>query len=168
MIKNYFKVAWRNLNRHRFISFINLFGLTIGLTCCFLIGIYILNELSFDRYNKNAKNIYRIERTFLNPENGALSLELGAIAPPYGPLLKNDFKEIKKITRILPAGTSAFKYGDNIFNQDNVYFADENLFKVFDFKVTEGNPSLSLADPYSVMLTQETAKKYFGNSDPMN
>ena len=168
MIKNYFKIAWRNLKRNKFISFINLFGLTVGLCCCLLITVYILNELSFDRYNKNAANIYRIERTFLNAETGALSLELGAVAPPFAPLLENDFKEIKKVTRILPAGTSAIKYGQNIFNQDNVFFADENLFDIFDFKVTKGNPAKSLNDPYSVMLVEETAKKYFGSDDPMN
>lgn len=168
MFKNYFKIAWRNLNRNKFISFVNLFGLTVGICCCLLIGIYILNELSYDRYNKKADNIYRIERTFLNAETGALSLELGAVAPPFGPLLQNDFKDVKKITRVLPAGTSAIKYGENIFNQDNVFFADENLFNVFDFKVTKGNPTVALNDPFSVMLTEETAKKYFGNDDPMN
>ena len=83
MIKNYLKIAWRNLKKNKFISFINLFGLTVGLTCCLLITVYILNELSFDRYNKNADNVYRMERTFLNPETGALSLNLGAIAPPF-------------------------------------------------------------------------------------
>ena len=168
MFKNYFKIAWRNLNRNKFISFINLFGLTVGLSCCLLIAIYILNELSYDRYNKKADNIYRIERTFLNAETGALSLELGAVAPPFAPLLQNDFKDIKKVTSVLPAGTSAIKYGENIFNQDNVFFADENLFKVFDFKIMKGNPAVALRDPFSVMLTEETAKKYFGNSDPMN
>ena len=101
MIRNYFKTAIRNLLRYKFISFINLFGLTVGLTCCLLILTYILNELSYDRYNRNAENIYRVERTFLNPETGMLSLELGSVAPPFAPLLQNDFKEIKKITRFL-------------------------------------------------------------------
>ncbi|HEV2832881.1 MAG TPA: FtsX-like permease family protein, partial [Hanamia sp.] len=75
---------------------------------------------------------------------------------------------IKKLTRVLATGTSAIKYGDNIFNQDNVFFADENLFDIFDFEVTKGNVAKSLNDPYSVMLTEETAEKYFGNDDPMN
>src|SRR5690606_32781692 len=100
-------------------------------------------------------------------ETGALSLELGAVAPPFGPLLQNDFKEIKNVTRLLPAGTSAIKYGDNVFNQDDVYFADENMFKIFDLNVTKGNPAKALSDPYSVMMTEGTAKKLFGNADPM-
>ncbi|HEX8278602.1 MAG TPA: ABC transporter permease, partial [Segetibacter sp.] len=168
MIRNYFKTAIRNLLRYKFISFINLFGLTVGLTCCLLILTYILNELSYDRYNKNANNIYRVERTFLNPETATLSLELGAVAPPFASLLENDFKEIKKITRFLDGGTSALRYDDKRFNEQNVYFADENLFDVFDVKVTRGNPSRALNDPYSIMLTEDVAKKYFGKEDPIN
>src|SRR4051812_42492666 len=134
MIRNYFKSAVRNLLRYKFISSINLFGLTVGITCCLLILTYILNELSYDRYNKNAENIYRIERTFNNPETGMLSLELGAVAPPFAPLLANDFKDIKKITRFLDAGTTALRYEEKRFNERNVYFADENLFDVFDVR----------------------------------
>ena len=168
MLKNHFKVALRNLLRYKFTSFINLFGLTVGLTCCLLIMIYIINELSYDKYNKNAHNIYRVERTFLNPETGALNLELGAVAPPFAPLLKNDFQEIKKITSILPAGNTAVRYEDKIFNETRVYFADENLFDLFDITVTRGNAAKALNEPYSVMLTEETAKKYFGDEDPVN
>jgi putative ABC transport system permease protein len=168
MFKNYFKTAVRNLMKYKFISFINLFGLTVGLACCLLITTYILNELSYDRYNKNAKNIYRIERTFLNAETGALSLQLGAVAPPFGPLLENDFKNIQQVTRLLPISSIPVKYGENIFNENGLFFAEENVFKVFDFKVTEGNPANALAEPFSVMLDQNIAKKYFGNKDPLN
>ncbi|HKG67283.1 MAG TPA: ABC transporter permease [Segetibacter sp.] len=168
MIRNYLKTAIRNLLRYKFISSINLFGLSVGLTCCLLILTYILNELSYDRYNKNANNIYRVERTFLNAETGMLSLELGAVAPPFAPLLQNDFKEIKKITRFFSVGTAALRYNDKRFNEENVYFADENLFDVFDVNVTRGNPSKALNEPYSVMLTEDVAKKYFGKEDPVN
>ncbi|HYO22147.1 MAG TPA: ABC transporter permease, partial [Flavisolibacter sp.] len=168
MFRNYFKIAFRNLMKYKFISGINLFGLTVGLTCCLLILTYIINELSFDKYHPAANNIYRVERTFLNPETGALSLELGAVAPPFGPLLQNDFKEIKKLTRVLPNGNTSFKYEEKIFNEQNVYFADENFCSVFKVDVTKGNPAKALSGPYSVMLTEEIAKKYFGNDDPLN
>ena len=168
MIKNYLKIAWRNLNRNKFISFVNIFGLTVGICCCLLITIYILNELSYDRYNKNAKNIYRVERTFLNAETGALSLKLSSIAPPFKPLLQNDFKDIKKVTSVLPVSNSTFKYGENIFNETNLFFADTSLFNVFDFDVTKGNAATALAEPFSVMLSQKTATKYFGDADPLN
>ncbi len=168
MIKNYFKIAFRNLMKHKFISGINLFGLTIGITCCLLILAYILHELSYDKYHQNAKNIYRLERTFRNPDTGIPTLQLGTVAPPVAPLLLNDFKEIKSITRFLSAGTSALRYEEKRFNEEDVYFADENLFKVFDIDVAKGNPAKALNDPFSVMLTEDVARKYFGNDDPIN
>ncbi|HEY6503040.1 MAG TPA: ABC transporter permease [Chitinophagaceae bacterium] len=167
MIRNYLKIAIRNLLKYRFISFINLFGLTVGLTCCLLITIYIVNELSYDKYNKNADNIYRVTRTFNNSE-GVVSLKLSTISPPFGYYFPTDFPEIKKMTRLLDIGTNPTKYNDKIFNEKNIFFADENLFDVFTVKVLKGNPKTALHDPYSVMLTEEVAKKYFGDEDPMN
>jgi putative ABC transport system permease protein len=168
MIRNYVKVALRNLMKYKFISSINLFGLTVGLTCCLLILAYILNELSYDRYHSKADQIYRIERTFMDPESKMPSLELATVAPPYAPLLVNDFKEIKKLTRFLQNGQTAFRYEDKSINEENVIWADENLFSVFDVEMVKGNPSKALNDPYSVILTEKAAKKYFGNEDPLN
>ncbi|MGK9117373.1 ABC transporter permease [Olivibacter jilunii] len=168
MLKNYIKIAWRNLLRYKFVSFINLVGLSIGITCCLLIALYVLDELSYDRYNSKADQIYRVERTFLNTESKSVSLELGAVAPPVGPLLQNDFKEIQALTSILPIGGMTFQYQDKVFNEDNVYCADENLFKVFDFTVTKGDPKTALQEPYSIMLSEEMAKKYFGMENPLN
>ena len=167
MIKNYFKIAWRNLVKYKFISFINLFGLKVGLTCCLLITTYVLNELSYDRYNKNAENIYRVTRSFNNAA-GVVSLKFGTISPPFGYYFPTDFPEIKKMTRLLNAGTLPFKYKDKLIAESNVYFADENLFNVFTLKTLKGNPQTALKDPFSVMLTEDVAKKYFGNEDPMN
>jgi putative ABC transport system permease protein len=167
MIRNYLKIAVRNLLRYRFISFINLFGLTVGLTCCMLITTYILNELSYDKYNRNADNIYRVTRSFNNSE-GVVSLTLSTVAPPFGYYLPTDFPEIKKMTRLLDNGATPTKYQEKIFNEKGVFFADENLFDVFTVKVLKGSPKTALYDPFSVMLTEETAKKYFGDEDPMN
>ena len=167
MIKNYFKIAFRNLLKNRFISFINLFGLTVGLTCCLLITVYILNELSYDRYNKNADNIYRVTRSF-NNSDGVVSLNLSTISPPFGYYFPTDFPEIRKMTRLLDNGITPTKYNDKIFNEKNIFFADENLFNVFTVKVLKGDPKTALFNPFSVMLTEEIAKKYFGDDDPMN
>src|SRR6185312_2603815 len=167
MIKNYIKIAFRNLRKYKFISFINIFGLTIGLTCCLLITTYVINELSYDRYNKNAENIYRVTRSFNNSE-GVVSLNLSTVSPPFGYYFPTDFPEIKKMTRLLNIGTIPFKYDDKIIAETNVYAADSNLFKVFTLKVLEGNSATALQDPYSVMLTKDVAEKYFGNEDPMN
>ncbi|MES2647232.1 MAG: ABC transporter permease [Bacteroidota bacterium] len=166
MIKNYLKIAWRNLSKNRFISFINLFGLTVGLTCCLLILTYILHELSYDTYNKKADQIYRVTRDFKNGD-GVVTLHLGSVAPPFGPLLKNEFPDIQKVTSLLKTGTAPLRYGDKKFNEKDVYFADEHLPDVFDITVVKGNPKQALRDPYSIMLSEEMAKKYFGDADPL-
>ena len=168
MLKNYFKIAFRNLMKHKFISGINLFGLTVGIACCLLILSYILHELSYDKYHKQAENIYRVNRTFYNAETKAVNLALGAVAPPIGPLLQNDFSDIKKMSRVLQVGNIAFRYEDKRFNERDLYFADENFFDLFDVAVTKGNKDKALDEPYSVMLSEETAKKYFGTDDPLD
>ncbi|MDP4262379.1 MAG: ABC transporter permease [Bacteroidota bacterium] len=167
MFRNYLKIAMRNLLKYRVISSINLFGLTIGLICCLLITTYILNELSYDKYNVNAGRIYRVTRSF-NNQDGIVSLNLSTIAPAFGYYLPGDFPQIEKMTRLLDNGTTPMKYKEKIFNQKDIFFADENLFDVFTVKVLKGNPKTALYDPFSVMLTEETAKKYFGGEDPMD
>src|SRR5215467_6852278 len=122
MLKNYFKIAIRNLRKYKFISFINLFGLTVGLTCCLLIGMYIINELSYDKYNSKASNIYRVTRLFRSAETGVVNLHLGTVAPPFGPLLQNDFKEIKAMTRLLDNSPAPLTYGEKKFNEQNTFF----------------------------------------------
>jgi putative ABC transport system permease protein len=168
MIKNYLKIAYRNLIKYKFISFINIFGLTIGLACCLLILTYILHELSYDKYQPNADRVYRVTRTFLNPETKAVSLTLSTISPPFAPLLKNDFGEIEDLTRTISNGNTPMRFGEKMFNEDNVMFADDRFFNFFKTEVTKGDPKTALTGPYSVMMTEETAKKYFDNEDPIN
>jgi putative ABC transport system permease protein len=168
MIYNYLKIAVRNLLKYKFISFINLFGLTIGIACCLLILTYIINELSFDKYQPEADRTYRVTRSFRNAETGVISLNLGTVAPPFAPLLANDFKEIEKITRLLPGGSAALRYEEKKFNEENVYWADEHFFDFFKVNVIKGNPAKALVDPYSIMLSEEIAKKYFGSEEPLN
>jgi len=167
MVRNYLKIAIRNLLKYRFISFINLFGLTVGLTCCLLITTYILNELSYDKYNKNADNIYRVTRTFKNT-NGAISLKLSTVSPPFGYYFPSEFPQIEKMTRLLQNGPIPARYNDKIFNEQGMYFADENLFDVFSLQSIKGNPKTALSEPFSLMLTEKMAKKYFGDEDPIN
>src|ERR1700740_1854270 len=127
MIRNYIRSGFRNIKKHSFISFINIFGLTVGLTCCLLIVTYVINEQSYDKYNKNADDIYRVTRTFYSGK-GVESLHLGSVAPPFGPLLQSAFPDIKKITRLLPNNTVTLKYKDKLFNERKSFFADEHLF----------------------------------------
>jgi putative ABC transport system permease protein len=167
MIRNYLRSALRNITKHKFISFINLFGLTIGITCCLLILSYIINELSYDKFNTNAKNTYRVTRIFYAP-NGSETLHLSSVAPPFGPLLQHEFPDIKVMTRVYPQGTTALRYQDKLFNEKNVFMADEHFFDVFSSPVVKGNPHYVLNDPYTMILTEEMAKKYFGDADPVN
>ncbi len=167
MLKNYLKIAFRNLTKYKFISFINLFGLTVGLACCLLILTYILHETSYDKYNRQADRIWRVTRSFNNKE-GIVSLHLGAVAPAFGPLLQNDFPDIRKITRLLAAGQQPMRYEDKTFNEKQLFFADNNLFSVFDVPLLEGDRHNALSDPFSVVMTPDVARKYFGNTDPIN
>lgn len=168
MIYNYLKIAVRNLLKYRFISFINLFGLTVGLACCLLITTYILHEISYDREHPQSDRIWRVTRSFNNRETGTVSLHLGTVAPPFAPLLQNDFKEIENITRVLANGSASFRYGDKMFNEENIYFADEQFFDFFKVNIVKGNAKTALNDPMAVMLTEEVARKYFGNEDPLD
>ncbi len=167
MFTNYFKIAWRNLIKYRLISIINLFGLSIGLGSCLLITLYILNELSYDRFNKNADRIYRVTRDFYTSD-GSRSLKLCSISPPFGYYMPTDFPEIEKMTRLLDDGITPLKYQDKVFNETNLFWADENLSDVFTFQMLTGNAKTALMDPFSVMMSEEAAKKYFGSEDPMN
>lgn len=165
---NYVKIAIRNLLKYRFVSFINLFGLTVGLTCWLLIATYVLHETSYDRYNDHADRIYRVTRSFNDPETGVQSLHLGTVAPPFAPLLQHDFAEIEKYTRLLPVGNIAVRYNDKMFYESNTYFADEYLFDFFKVQVVRGDPTTALREPNTIMLTEEVAKKYFGQEDPLD
>jgi putative ABC transport system permease protein len=138
MIKNYLRSALRNMARHPFISFINLFGLTVGLTCCLLILAYIINERSYDKFNKNANEIYRVTRIFYSAPK-VESLHLSSVAPPFGPLLQIGFPDVKEVTRVLPTGTTALRYKEKLFNENNAFFADEKFFDLFTIPLVSGD-----------------------------
>jgi putative ABC transport system permease protein len=168
MIRNYLKIAFRNITRYKFTAFINIFGLTIGLTSCLLIFTFILHETAYDQYQPNAGRVYRVTRSFNNAETGAVSLNLSTVAPPFGPLLKNDFGEIENMTRLLQNGATSVRYEDKILTEQNVYYADDKLFDFFHVDVLKGNPQKALSDPFSIMMTNEVAKKYFGTEEAMD
>ena len=166
MFKNYLKISLRNLLKNKGFSFINLFGLTIGLTCCMLIGLYIWNELSFDRYHKNADRIYRLSREFLN-RDGSTQLHLGHLSPPFGPLLKNDFPDIEEVVRMLQTNVT-FRKDDLLYLEDNFFAAEPEVFNLFDIPLISGDPATALNDPFTLLLSESSAKKYFNNENPVN
>jgi putative ABC transport system permease protein len=162
MLKNYFKIAWRNLMKSKVFSFINIFGLTTGITVCLMIFLFIINEFSFDNFHKNGDNIYRVMRSFDKNKSAAPWL-----SGPYAPALLNDFPgEIKKTIRIMP-DNDLISYNNRPFNERKVYIVDSNFFTFFSFPLIKGNPATALSDPNSIVLTESAAKRIFGNEDPM-
>ena len=166
MLNNYLKTALRNLYKYRGFSFINLLGLAVGMACCVLILLYVQDELSFDRYHEHADRIYRVTREWFN-EDGTSSLHLGHVAPPIAPLLVNDFPDIQEAVRIQTPGRMLCSREDKHFIEEDIIFADENLFSLFSFTLRAGDPATALRDPFSVLLTPETARRYFGDADPL-
>ncbi|NUO02558.1 MAG: ABC transporter permease [Saprospiraceae bacterium] len=165
MFKINLTLALRNLLKYKGFSFINLFGLSIGLSCCLLIGIYIANELSFDRYHAKAERIWRVSREFRN-KDGTMQLHLGHLAPPFGPLLKNEFSVIEDATRMLQTNAS-LRRGDQLFLEEEFFFAEPGTFRMFDIPLVQGSIA-SIDEPYTVLLSERSAKKIFGDQDPVN
>jgi putative ABC transport system permease protein len=162
MIKNYFKTAFRNLWRNKVFSSINIFGLAFGLSCCLMMVLFIKNELSYDRFNKNVKSIYRVAFSDYLNEGGQATTPL-----PIGPALKEQLPEIKAFTRVSTMDPYLMKYGTNEYFEP-ISFADEDMFKIFSFPFKEGNPYTALKDPNSIVISEQMAKKYFGDEDPLN
>ncbi len=163
MIKNYLKIAFRNLWRHRVFSFINIMGLAVGMTACFLIFLYVSFELSYDSFHAKASRIYRLVTDVKTPSE---TIHAGITSWPFAPNIKADFPEVESFTRIDQTSMLVRK-GDKKFQEDRVLFADSTFFNLFDFKLIKGDPQTALKDIFSVVLSETAAKKYLGDADPL-
>ncbi len=166
MFKNYLKIALRNLLKYKGYSLINILGLAVGMASCILILLYVHDELSYDQHHEKAEQIYRVTREWFNSD-GSSSLHLGHVAPPIGPLLKNDFSDIRQMVRITDGNNPLIRHQDKVFQEDRFYFADPNIFEIFTLPLFKGDPQNALADPNSVVLTSAMAQKYFGDEEPL-
>ena len=165
MIKNYFKTAWRNLRRNKVFSAINILGLSIGLACCILMFLFIQHELSYDKFNTNSKNIYRI---YSIPIDSKDTKELAVTPAPWAPLMKKDYPEIKEYVRLLRDEKIVIgQPGEQHFYEKDVIYADSTFFRVFSVELEQGDVKTALDRPYSIILTKEMAQKYFGDVDPI-
>ncbi|MEO7991188.1 MAG: ABC transporter permease [Chryseolinea sp.] len=160
MIKSYFLVALRSLNRNRLHASINIIGLAIGMTCCILITLFIQFELSYDRQNKDADRIYRMAID-LEANNWAISFF------PIGSLLKDNFPEVEKFTRIKPIEVFVLNASNDTKNKEKVFYADSSVFDVLDISLIKGDAATALAEINSLVLTEEKARSYFGEEDPI-
>lgn len=165
MLKNYIKTAWRNLLNNKFYSAINIAGLTIGLAVGMLILIWVQDELSFDSFHKQTKDIYRLELWGGTGANRQI-FQIGVA--PIGPFSKQQLPEVKDYVRLTGNyDYSLYKYHDKVFGEQSCTYADPSFFSVFDFHLIKGNPSKPFTDDNSVVITQKVADKFFGNADPI-
>lgn len=165
MYKNYFKIAFRNLIRFKAYSLINIFGLAIGLAACILILLFVKDELSYDKFNKNADRIYRVHSV-----GKLLGNELNmAVSPaPLGATMVSDFPEVIQAVRLSYNANMLIRYEDNVFNETGFFWADSTIFEIFTMPFIQGNPKTALDEPHTLVLTETTAKKYFGSEDPID
>ncbi len=164
MFKNYIRTALRNLRKNKLYSAINIFGLTVGLAACLLIGVYINHELSYDKFNKNADRIVRATMEYKRSETVNIVATTGT---KVGPQFKRTFPAVEEYVRTF-ISSIVVKNGENIFEEPRVLFADDPFFKVFSFRLIKGNASTALDAPNKIVLTASVAKKYFGDEDAVN
>jgi putative ABC transport system permease protein len=162
MIFSYFKIAWRNLLRNKMLSFINISGLSIGLACCMLIFLYTKDEASYDGFHAQKKDLYRLTCSIIGKED-KVENKYGIAAMVQGPAFKEGIPEIKEFVRVQDRDFIV-KKGNETFNDEAVW-VDQNFFSVFSFPLIEGSAKTALADIHSIVLTDETAIKYFGTKN---
>ena len=165
MLRNYIKIAWRNLIRNKSYSLINTIGLSVGIASCLLIFLFIQDELSYDKYHEKSDRIYRVYKKYDSKEYSGQTLYTSKL---LAPTLKREIPGIVSSLRINERWPEILvKYESLTFQEENFFFVDPNIFEVFDFELTKGNPQTVLSRPFTVILSQEMAQKYFGDSNPI-
>ena len=157
MFKNYFKTAWRSLWRNKLFSGLNIFGLATGMACSILIFLWVQDELSFDKFDHNASNIFRIT-------DKTSDQEYAVVPPSLAYAIQTQIPAIKNATRVVSV-QKMITVGTNKFDEKNIYYADSNFLQIFNYPLLSGNVATALSSPNSVVLTEKTAKKYFGSAD---
>lgn len=159
MLKNYIKIAWRNLYKNKVFSLIHILGLTMGITVCLMIFLYIINEFSVDRFHQQGDNIYRVMRRY---DKG--KPKVGYLSGPYAPALLNDFpQDIKKAVRVAHHN-GLISFGEKAFREKKIFSADSDFFTLFTFPFIRGDARTALTNPGSVVINEKTAQKYFGTT----
>jgi putative ABC transport system permease protein len=164
MLKNYLLVAFRNIKRQKGYSFINIAGLAIGMAIFLLTMLYIQFELGYDRFHEKSDRIYRLIKKLGYPGGFEYRADGGA---PMGPMLLQNLPQIENTVRFLTFD-GMIKQNDRQFNESKFYFTDPSIFEVFSFNLSQGNPQTALKEPFTVLITENMAEKYFGNDDPVN
>jgi len=164
MFINYFKIAIRNILRHRVYTFINVAGLSIGMTCSILIFLFVQDELRFDKFHVNADRICRVIQGHDDPN---IDLPIALTQAPLAAALKREYPEIVDATCYNRGYGGLVKSGRRIFKEETFNFVDESFFSIFSFAFKKGSPRTALSDPHSIVITEKIARKYFDNADPL-
>jgi len=166
MFQNYLKIALRTLWKHRGHTAINVVGLAVGLACCLLITLYVLDELSFDRFHAHADRIYRLNTDI---KFGGNDMRFAVSPDPAGPTLRRDFPQVENFVRLHQRGTWLVRRAGTTSNlrEENITFADSTLFDVFTFPLVSGDPRRALTEPNTVVISESAARRHFGGQNPV-
>jgi putative ABC transport system permease protein len=164
MARNFFVNTTRNMRKQGGYVLLNMAGLIVGITSFLFISLYVMHELSFDRFHSNYENIYRLK---VEGRMAGGEINQAVTAAPMARAMLSDYPEITKVTRVRGMGDWLIGYGENRFNEEGVLFADSTFFDVLDFRLLKGDPATALTRPRSIVMTEEYAAKYFGNADPV-
>ena len=164
MFRNYLTIAIRNLLRYKLYSAINIAGLAVGMACCFLILLFVQDELSYDRFHGKAERIHRV----VWESHGGNRVSRSALTPPVlATVLKDAFPELPEVVRFIGSGTSLIRFQEKRFYEDRFFLVDPEIFDVFSFSFVKGDPKTALIEPYTIVITEEMAQKYFGDANPV-
>src|ERR1051325_3955419 len=164
MLKNFFLVAYRNLKKNRGYSFLNILGLSAGLTCFAFIAVWVKDELSYDRFNQNADRIVRVTGKVTTE---AETFDQAVTSVPMAKALQNDFAEVENTVRLDKNDGIIVRNGSKQFFEDKILLTDPSFCDVFSYKLSKGDEKTALNDAYDIILTESMAKKYFGDEDPL-
>ncbi len=166
MFKNYLKITYRNIKKHKGYSLINIFGLAAGIVCCTFIMLYVNFESGYDSYHNDVERIYRVAELSKSTtgDGGAAAVHL-----MIGPTLKSEFPQVEYMARIRGQRKTSVRYGDKVFKEDgkNLRHIDPDLLKIFTFPFIKGDPETALDRPFTMIITEGLAEKYFGRDDPL-
>jgi putative ABC transport system permease protein len=163
--KNYFTIAIRNILKRKFFTSINILGMTAGITACLLIALYVIDEFGYDRFHANANRIYQVG---LHNKLGERDVRSTSICPPLADAMMAEIPEVEATLRFHRWGKPILRYREKAFTEDKVLIPESNFFDFFSFKLISGNSKTALKEPFSVVLTETTARKYFGDENPLD
>ena len=165
MFKNYILIAIRNLWKRKLFSLINVIGLSVGIACFFLIAANLIDEFSYDNFHENKDNLYRVALKRIYPDN---VVNYAIIPSSLGEAMLNDFPEVENMTRIFKVFQKAvFRYEDKTYEEDKIFFVEPKFFEIFNIPLVEGNPAQVFSNPNSLVITRDTALKYFGEEEAL-